>query len=168
VHALTVLCVWLHLVAVAVWLGALVALAFGVLPTARRLLDERAALALIAALGERLRPLTWGAFAVLAATGTVQVLLRVEPDRLLLEPGFWSAGWGRLLGAKLLLFAALVALAGLHDFRLGPRAADVAQADPDSPERQALRRRAAWIGRGEFALSLAIVLCGVMLVRGPL
>jgi putative copper resistance protein D len=168
VQTLYVLCVWLHLVAVAVWLGALVALAFAVLPTARRLLDERAALGLIATLGERLRPLTWAAFAVLAVTGVVQVLLRVEPNGLLLEAGFWSAGWGRLLAVKLGLFVALLALAGVHDFRLGPRAADVARSDPRSPERLALRRRAAWIGRIEFALSLVIVLYGVMLVRGSL
>lgn len=167
-QTLYVICVWLHLIAVAVWLGALVALAFGVLPTARRLLEERAALGLIAALGERLRPLTWGAFAVLAITGALQVALRVEPDALLLDAGFWNAGWGRLLGVKLLLFAALLALAGVHDFRIGPRAADVVSSDARSPERLALRRRAAWIGRAEFALSLAIVLCGVMLVRGPL
>jgi uncharacterized membrane protein len=168
VQTLLVLCVWLHLVAAAVWLGALVALAFGVLPTARRLLEERAALGLIGALGERLRPLTWSAFGVLAVTGALQVALRVEPDALLLDAGFWSVGWGRLLGVKLLLFACLLVLAGVHDFRIGPRAAEVASADPRSPERMAMRRRASWIGRVEFALSLAIVLFGVMLVRGPL
>lgn len=167
-QTLYVLCVWLHLVAAAVWLGALVSLAFGVLPTARRLLDEGAALGLVAALGERLRPLTWGAFAVLALTGTLQVLLRVEPDARLLDAAFWSAGWGRLLGVKLVLFACLLLLAGIHDFRIGPRAAQLGDADPRSPERVAMRRRASWIGRVEFALSLAIVLCGVMLVRGPL
>lgn len=166
-RTLYLLSVWLHLVAMAVWLGALVALAFGVLPTVRRRLDPDAALGLIGALGEQLRPVTWGAFAVLALTGAVQVLLRVEPDGRLLEAGFWAAGWGRILGAKLLLFAALLSLAAVHDFRIGPRAADVAASDPASPERARLRRSASRIGRAEFALTLLLVLCGVLLVRGP-
>jgi hypothetical protein len=57
---------------------------------------------------------------------------------------------------KLALVVLALALSGVHDFVLGPRAG-ASGADP------ALRRRASWIARVNVLVVLAVVLLGVAL-----
>lgn len=61
----------------------------------------------------------------------------------------------------------LVLLSAAHDFYLGPLSTRlVRSSDPDLRTTLALRRQAAWIGRLNVLLALAILALAVMLVRG--
>jgi len=61
--------------------------------------------------------------------------------------------------------AAILSLAAIHDFRIGPRAMEFARRDPAAPGSQRLRRWATAIGRAQLVLSLAALVLGVLLVR---
>jgi len=155
----------LHLLAVAVWIGGMVALVAVVLPVLRRQASPEAAREMLGQAGLRLRPVAWTALGVLVATGAFQVLYRLGGPAPLLEPAFWSGAWGRVLGAKLMVVAAILILSAIHDFRIGPRALEIARRDPDAGESERLRRRAAGIGRAQLLLSLVALVLGVLLVR---
>ncbi|WP_293680402.1 copper homeostasis membrane protein CopD [uncultured Phenylobacterium sp.] len=103
----------LHSLAASVWIGALVV--FLILLLARGASPERtralyAALHGFSGLGTLL-------VAVLLASGLVNSWFLVGPDRI---SGLWTTGYGRLLVLKLLLFAAMLALAAANRFRLTP------------------------------------------------
>jgi len=157
--------VWLHILAAATWIGTLVFLAAVLVPVLRRQGDDRLRARLLGAAGPGLRALGWSAFAVLFATGLVNLTGRgfdlADPS----DVGWrlWQGPFGRALTWKLSLFGVVLLLSALHDFRWGPRAA---AAEPGSPEALRLRRVASWVGRVNLLLALAIVLFAVMLVRG--
>lgn len=64
---------WLHMLATVVWLGGLSALAFLVLPAARRVLDAHSYTALLVQLQRRLQQVGWFSLAVLSVTGMFQM-----------------------------------------------------------------------------------------------
>lgn len=161
-RALYLTSVWLHILAAAAWIGTLVFLATVLVPTLRRQGDDALRARLLRASGPGLRILGWTCFGLLFTTGLINLAGRGF-DLTDLGWRLWQGPFGRALVWKLLAFAAVLALSGLHDFRWGPRAA---AAEPGSPEGLRLRRVAGWVGRLNLLLALAIVYLAVMLVRG--
>ena len=76
---------------------------------------------------------------------------------------FWQRPYGQALVWKLALVAAMVSLAAVHDFVLGPRASRHARG---SPEAGGARRSAAWLARANALLGVALVAVAVRLARG--
>jgi putative copper resistance protein D len=103
----------LHVLSAGVWIGALV-MFFALLRAAGR--EPAADQALHRAL-RGFGGLGSGLVALLIATGLVNSWFLVGPDHL---AGLWTTGYGRLLSLKLLLFAAMLALAAANRFRLTP------------------------------------------------
>jgi putative copper export protein len=165
VRGLYLSAVALHVLAASAWIGAMLVLVAAVVPVLRR--PEHRALAprLLTDVAGRLRSVTWLALALLVVTGVLQVLYRVGAPALA-DAAFWGGWWGRLLAAKLAAVVCVLGLAAVHDFRIGPRAAEAMQARPDAPETQRLRRAAGWMGRVTLLLSLAALSLGVLLTRG--
>ncbi len=160
------LSVWLHILAAAVWLGGMVFLALVLVPVVRRPEYREHASRLVHLTGLRFRTVGWVCVSVLVVTGFVNLWYRGIGWAALSNAGFWSSPFGNLLGGKLLVVAAILALSVVHDFRIGPRATAAGRADPDSAAARALRRRASWMGRLNLLLALAAVALGVLLVRG--
>jgi uncharacterized membrane protein len=154
--------VWLHVLAAASWIGCLVFIAAVLVPTLRRQPDGALARDVLVATGPALRRLGWTSFAILFVTGLVNLGGRGFSWE---DAGWrlWQGPFGRAFGWKMGLFALVLALSAVHDFRWGPRAAAAA---PGSPEALRLRRLASWLGRLNLLLALAIVAFAVMLVRG--
>lgn len=98
-----------HLLAAALWLGALLAF---VLLTVRPRQPAATARALAAFSG-----VGAAAAALLVLTGLVNSWFLIGPDRLAAAPGTL---YGQLLAAKLALFAAMLGLAALNRYRLVP------------------------------------------------
>jgi uncharacterized membrane protein len=161
VRALYLASVTLHVVAASAWLGASIFLAAVLVPALAG--HERGARAgLLAATGRRLRGFVWPLFALLVATGFVQ--LHFRGFRWLDFAGpLWEGPGGSVLAAKLALFAVTLVVSGLHDFVLGPRAFAAAG---DPARRETHRRLASWLGRATLLLALAIFACAVAFVRG--
>jgi len=164
-RTLYLLCITLHLLAAATWLGGMLVFVLVVMPALRSESVRAVAPALVHEIGLRVRRVGWASLLTLAATGALQLAWRGVSFAELRAPGP-SGAWQRLLLAKLALFALLVALQAVHDFRIGPRAGRIAHERPGSPEAERARRLAGWLGRTSFALTLAIIGLAVLLVRG--
>lgn len=105
----------IHLIAAAVWAGGLVFLgvAAGV---ARRTIPDAERIEFFRVLGRRFAILAAGAALLLAATGA-----DMASDRLASWSALVDTSYGRLLFAKIILFALVVVEAALHSLVLGPR-----------------------------------------------
>ncbi len=140
-----------HVLAATVWVGGTVALTFIAVPAIRRLTGEPRQLAM-RTLGQRWRPIGWGALLVLVATG-IPLAYHVLPGS--------GPGGKAVFGAKIGLFAGLLVSAYLHDFVLGPRLA--AEIRAGRPERS--RRPLVLVGWTSFTLTLALPTLGVVLAE---
>lgn len=158
--------VFLHLVAAAAWIGGMIALAAVVVPVLRRHEPRRDAMQLLHDSGLRLRTLGWVALGLLVLTGVVQAGYRAGGFAALARAELWASPWGQLLAAKLVGVVVILCLAGIHDFRVGPRATLLSREDPEAPAALRLRRQASWFGRVNLLLSLGVVGLGLLLVRG--
>jgi len=136
-----------HLAAAAVWIGALIFFV-GLASDRRRDADRtaafHAALAGFSSVGS-------GLVAVLVASGLVNSWFLVGPSGW---PALAETAYGRLLLLKLVLFAAMVALAAANRFRLTP-ALRTALADPTRTDSAVVAlRRSLWL---ELGAALAVV-----------
>jgi uncharacterized membrane protein len=131
-------------------------------PALRAQGDDALRARLLAASGARLRALGWSSFALLAATGVLNLVGRGY-DLADVGGRLWQGPFGRALTWKLVLVAAILLLSAVHDFRLGPRAATL---PPSTPAALRVRRAATWLGRLNLLFGLLVILLAVMLVRG--
>ena len=161
-RTLYLLSVWLHILAAAAWIGALVFIAAVLVPTLRRAGDDTLRATVLRASGPALRRLGWVCFALLVVTGVVNLAGR---GFTFADAGWrlWQGPFGLAFSLKMGLFAIVLVLSALHDFRWGPRAA---AATAGSAEALRLRRIATRVGRVNLLLALAIVLLATFLVRG--
>jgi copper transport protein len=104
-----------HVLAMAAWVGGLVALLVA-WRTAAEELGARERLPLLAGTVERFSRLALPAATAVFATGALQALVRLDGVGHLLDTGY-----GRLVLFKLLLFSGLLALAARNRVRLAPR-----------------------------------------------
>jgi putative copper export protein len=152
-----------HLLAAAAWLGSMAFLAAVLVPALRgRAAAERREL--LAETGLRLRGFVWPSFGLLIVTGVLQLYLRGYRWEDVTGT-MWQGPAGHALAVKLSLFALALALAGYHDFGIGPAALAL---PPGDPRAESLRRRASILGRVVFLLALGIFAAAVTFVRGGL
>ena len=160
--------VWTHVLAATIWVGGLFFVVLVVVPWLR---GEDAARRLhagnfLSETGERFRAVGWICFAVLLVTGTFNLWVRGVRAGQLVDPDWWRSGLGSAVGLKLVAFAAVLAVSLVHDFRVGPRAAEALRNDPDAAGTRKLRRAASRLGRLNGLLALLLVALGVVIVRG--
>jgi len=136
------------MLAAAVWVGGTTALVFVGVPVVTRLEGEARARSL-RMLGQRWRPIGYGALLVLGVTG-----VPLAADDWDTGPGFrWT------LLAKVASAVALVALSALHDFVLGPRLARDMREGRGAGGRPLLVA----VGRAAFAFTVVVPVLGVLL-----
>lgn len=165
-HTLYLLSVWLHILAAVTWLGGMIFLVLVVAPVLRQAEYRHVAGKMLHQAGVRFRWVGWICFGILILTGTFNLVYRGFTWEDFWNWRLWVGPWRHTLATKLLLVAFILLLSALHDFLIGPRATRLWQQHPDAPEVKRLRRHAAWIGRVNLLLALAVVALGVMLVRG--
>jgi putative copper export protein len=125
----------IHLIAAAVWTGGLVFLgvAAGV---ARKTIPDAERIAFFRTLGRRFAILAAASALLMAATGT-----DMASDRLASWSALVDTGYGRILLAKIVLFALAVVEAAVHSALLGPRIGRLREALLASPGDPALEKR---------------------------
>jgi putative copper export protein len=139
-----------HLIAAGIWFGGSTALVFVGVPAIRTLEGDERGRAM-KALGLRWRPLGYGALLVAGLTG-IALASRDWED---------TTAFKVALGAKALVFAALLVVSYLHNFVLGPRV----QAEVAAGGAQPTRPRLVLIGWLSYSLTMALPLLGVALQR---
>ena len=105
-----------HLLAAGLWLGGLAPLAWLLGRSRSRSPSGAAWISLAREVVPRFSQMGYAAVALLAATGVLNTLLLVGST-----PALVGTPYGRLLGLKILLFLAMVAIALFNRFRLLPR-----------------------------------------------
>ena len=142
---------WLHLLAMATWVGGLAYQTHLLLPAARR-----GDAGLYAETARRARPITWTAVTVVVLTGFYNVT-RLGPLERVME-----SSAGVLLAGKLILVLAAITLAGQRDFAQVPRLRQaLAAGGSPGPALAAI----AWLDRAVLLLALAIVYLGLAVSR---
>jgi len=157
--------VWLHILAAIVWIGGMGFLVLVVVPWLRAGARVEAG-AFLRETGARFRTVGWTCFAILFVTGSINLWMRGVRPADLASPDWLAAPFGRAVGLKLVLFALVLGVSGIHDFVLGPRATAAIERAPRSPEAERVRRQASLLGRANVLLALCLVALGVVLVRG--
>ena len=156
---------WLHLLAAVIWIGGLAFISMVLVPTLRDPALRVQAVPLLRAAGRKFMRIGYASLGVLVATGAANIYFKAGGS-FAAAAAWWPAPYGRLLAAKLVLAAIVIALSLYHDFAVGPAAARAMQTDSGSAAARALRRRAALLGRTNALLSLAIMTLALLLVRG--
>lgn len=160
------LSVFVHVLSAVVWAGGMLFLALVAIPVLRTLPDRSRA-ELVARLGERFRPWAWTCIALLVITGVLNLAFRGVTWESVVTGRLWGSPFGQVLAWKLAFVAGAVVLSAVHDFYLGPASTRLLQArNPDRRKAAALRRQAAWVGRLNTLLVLAVLGWAVLLVRG--
>ena len=149
---------WLHLLAAAVWVGGNLAMALAVQPALRLTLGPAARGPVYKEIGRRFARVQWACWAILLSTG-LQKLWGLRET-----PAVFQGPFGRILGAKLCLVAAMVALTLAHGKVWGPRL--LAMRPGDAAYAQTAARMAFW-GRVNALVMVGIVGCAALLRYHP-
>lgn len=133
-----------HLLSAVVWVGGMISFTLVIMPVLRKGLSPPQRREWIRNIGRRYRLVGWTSIVILLITGSLMAWSQgVE----------WGSEFGRVLSLKLVLVGVMLALTSLHDFVLGPRAAQT----------ENLRGIVLWLARLNLLVVVAIILCGVWL-----
>ena len=147
---MTAVLVVIHLLAAGIWFGGSTALVFVGVPAIRTLEGEPRGQAM-KALGLLWRPLGYGALLVAALTGVVLASRDWQHD----------TSFQIVLGAKAIVFVALLVVSYLHNFVLGPRL----QAEIREGREQRTRPTLVVVGWISYSLTMTLPILGAVLQR---
>lgn len=160
--------VFLHIFIAMFWIGGMAYTAFVLVPTFRDKLLNPVRGHFFAVMGKRFSNISWVLFIFLIITGSYQLWYRwIGQDfSTLLDPDFWHSHFGHTFAIKLITFSFVMIISGLHDFWLGPKAAELIENNPKSIKTQKFRKITSFAGRINFSLGLLILYLAITLVRG--
>ncbi|HVP05626.1 MAG TPA: DUF4149 domain-containing protein [Dehalococcoidia bacterium] len=156
--------VWIHVLAVTVWIGPQFFLFVAAVPALRTVEDAQVRARVMRIIVTRFGWMAWGAMGVIVLSG-IGNLFMVGDDAPF---SLWSSDyrWGRIFLEKMVFVGVAVALTALHTFFVGPqqlRLAEQAQANPDDVR---YYRRMSMLTSGVALLAaIAAVYMGVMLAH---
>ncbi len=166
-----VLASYLHLLAVAVYVGGSVAMEF-VLGPAQRFVPPAQAQVLGQRAADRFLVLVWGALALFPVSGML-LFFSLSDQHLVTSGRMFSTGYGRTLVAMMALWAVLVVNGALITFVLRPRLARRATARGGggsvAGQVESMQRAATWasrLTRVDLVVALVIVLLGASMAYG--
>ncbi len=156
--------VWIHIVAVAVWLGPQVFM-FAVTAPALRLIDDRATrVRIMRFVIYRFGYLGWGALAVIVLTGISNLFQEGADAPIRLgDPDY---RYFHIFTLKMVLVGAMVLLTALHTMVIGPRQLRLAEEGAsDTAEGRRLRRFSIVASAVVLLLSVATVYVAALLAN---
>lgn len=148
--------VFLHIVCASFWIGGMLFLPLVVLPGIK---DHPDKVEILYKTGMRFRTLGWITLILLLITGLGNAWLRGLPVSFSF---FFEEGYGKWMGIKILFFAIMLAISGVHDFFIGGKAIEGMRRGEGGRFRQVAR----WSGRLNLLISLILAFIGIMLSRG--
>ncbi|MCY3732726.1 MAG: CopD family protein [Chloroflexi bacterium] len=158
--------VWLHVIGVAIWLGGQIITAACVIPALRAVGDRTLWLDALEGFTRRFGRVGIVAMLVIVITGGAMIDPRLDQVENFGED-LYAARWGYIFVIKMALWAAMIALIGLHQFVFGPRqlelARETAEADEDTPELQRVRRITIALSISGLLMTLLVAGAGAFL-----
>lgn len=159
-HGVYITSVYIHIVSACLWLGGMLFLMFAFIPGIKNH-PEKADL--IAKVSLKFRNAGTVALVLLLITGITQLEYRGVQWRW---DYFTGSYFGKLAGYKILVFAGIVAISGIHDYYLGNLAVKLWKENPDAKHTKRIRSISRSLGRLAFVLAAVAVFIGVLMVRG--
>ncbi|MDA8279280.1 MAG: CopD family protein [Actinomycetota bacterium] len=167
----SVLAAFLHLLAVAVYVGGSVAME-AILGPAQRYVPPAQAQVLAQRSADRFLVLVWSSLALLPASGML-LFFSLSDQKLVTGGGIFTTGSGRTLLAMMALWAVLVVNGALITFvyrpRLTTKASGRAGGAAVGAQLQTMQQAATWVSRLtriDLAVALVVVLLGASLAYG--
>ncbi|MDA8342753.1 MAG: CopD family protein [Actinomycetota bacterium] len=166
-----VLASYLHLLAVAVYVGGSVAMEF-VLGPAQRFVPPAQAQVLAQKSADRFLVLVWSSLALLPVSGML-LFFSLSDQHLVSSGDIVSTGSGRTLLAMMVLWAVLAVNGAVITFVYRPRLASKASGRGGGArvgeQLEAMQRaasRVSWLTRADLVIALVVVLLGASLAYG--
>lgn len=145
--------VWIHIVAVTVWLGPQVFMFVVTIPALRLIEDRATRVRVMRFVIYRFGYLGWGALAVIVLTGISNLFQEGADARIGLgDPDY---RYFHIFTLKMVLVGAMVALTALHTLVIGPRQLKLAEEDR-SESAEAKRLRGLSIAASGLVLLLSV------------
>lgn len=152
----------LHVLAAITWVGGVLFMGMVAVPAGKKLPPPERRL-VIAAVGQRFRPIGWSCLTILILTGSYMAWSWGARASNLLDLSFFSLGaQHRALGYKLLSVLVMLGVSGYHDWYIGPRSTEIPLG---SPEAEQMRKTAGRLGRITGILVLLIAVLAVFVAR---
>jgi putative copper resistance protein D len=154
---------WLHILAVAVWVGPQFFLFIAALPAIRTIEDRQTRARVMRIIVTRFGWLTWAAMLVIVLSG-ISNLFQVGADTPLSSATANDFRYGRIFAEKMVFVGIAVALTAVHTFVVGPRQLALAeQMDADPAETARLRRISIVISSVALLASVLAIFMGALL-----
>ncbi|MTI89064.1 MAG: DUF4149 domain-containing protein [Balneolaceae bacterium] len=160
------LSLFIHILCAMFWMGGMLFTVVVLVPVSRHKLFEGNRGTFFSVIGRKFSRASWAIFLILIVTGITNLISRSYSLQDLIQPTFWNSEFGNKLTIKLLLFALVLIISGIHDFYAGPKAAELMDQHADAPETKRSRRLTSWLGRINLLLGLGIIYYAIRLVRG--
>ncbi len=158
--------IWLHVAGVAVWLGGQIVTAACVIPALRAVGDRTVWLNALEGFTKRFGRVGIVVMLIIVITGGAMVDPRLDQAENF-GPDIYDARWGYIFVIKMALWAAMMALIGLHQFVFGPRQLELAResaaAEADTPELKRVRRLTIMLSMSGLVLTLLVAGAGAFL-----
>jgi len=154
--------IWLHLFAVAVWIGPQVFMFVGALPATREVLDEGVRLRVLRVLTTRFGYLGWGAMVVIVMTGISNVFQVSDEFDGVFDPDF---RYMYIFTAKMIVLAVALTFTAMHTFDVGPAQLRLMEAGGDPAEVARLRRLSVVSSSLGLLGSLGVLFAGALLAN---
>ena len=160
--------IWLHVIAVAVWLGGQIVTAACVVPALRAVGDRNLWLDALEGFTKRFGRVGIAAMIIIVITGGAMIDPRLDQVENFGED-LYAARWGYIFVIKMALWAAMIAVIGLHQFVFGPRQLELARQTAattvaeDTPELRRVRTITIALSIGGLLLTLLVAGAGAFL-----
>ena len=156
---------WLHILAIAVWVGPQFFLFIAALPAIRTIEDRQTRARVMRTIVTRFGWLSWAAMLVIVLSG-ISNLFQVGGD----TPLNWASAndfrYGRIFVEKMVIVGLAVALTAVHTFVVGPRQLALAeQMEADAAETARLRRISIAISSVALLASVLAIFMGSLLAN---
>ena len=158
--------VFIHILCAIVWIGGMLFLTMVVVPVTRQPDFQGIAGRFFNETGNKFRRIGWACFILLFITGFLNLTGRFGSMAVMGDSEFWMGPFGSKLAMKITLFALILIMSAIHDFFVGPRAAQLLMDNPDNPAAAKVRKSASWFGRVNMLLGLIVVFLAVGMIRG--
>lgn len=152
---------WLHIVAVAVWLGPQFFMFLVTVPALRAIDDPDVRLRVMRIIIYRFGWLAWGAMAVIVLSGISNLFQEADEFGHVFDSDY---RYFHIFSTKMALVGLTVLFTALHTFVVGPRQLRLhEEMRADSPEAGRLRRASIILSSLALLLSVAVVYAGALL-----
>ena len=151
--------VWLHLLAVSIWIGPQFFMFLAALPAIREIGDRQLRARVMRIVVTRFGYLAWGALVIIVLTG-ISNLLQSDFSKQW-DPDF---RYVNVFATKMTILGLTVALTATHTFVIGPRQLRLAEEpEPSEADSAMLRRSSIILSSVALVGSIATLFCGALL-----